>query len=100
MKIICPKCQYENQADSTRVVCARCATIIEVKQDQGLGLDSNGKRQTARLPFVGNVGNSQPLPPPPTSQTANPNMDIYATRVGDEFDDVLDIPRQTQTGYQ
>jgi cell division septation protein DedD len=99
MKIICPKCQYENQADSTRVVCARCATIIEVKQDQGLGLDSNGKRQTARLPFVGNVGNSQPLPAPPTSQTANPN-DIYATRVGDEFDDVLDIPRQPQTGYQ
>ncbi|MEP7341537.1 MAG: SPOR domain-containing protein [Acidobacteriota bacterium] len=99
MKIICPKCQYENQADSTRVVCARCATIIEVKQDQGLGLDSNGKRQTARLPFVGNVGNSQPLPAPPTGQTANPN-DIYATRVGDEFDDVLDIPRQPQTGYQ
>lgn len=105
MKIICPKCQYENQADSTRVVCARCATIIEVKQDQGLGLDSNGKRQTARLPFVGNVGNSQPLPPPPTGQPGNnspnlPNLDTYATRVGDEFDDVLDIPRHTQPGYQ
>lgn len=103
MKIICPKCQYENQADSMRVVCARCATIIEVKQDQGLGLDSNGKRQTARLPFVGNVGNSQPLPPPPNSQSGNPNMpnlDAYATRVGDEFDDVLDIPRQAQAGYQ
>ncbi len=103
MKIICPKCQYENQADSMRVVCARCATIIEVKQDQGLGLDSNGKRQTARLPFVGNVGNSQPLPPPPNSQSGNPNlpnMDVYATRVGDEFDDVLDIPRQAQPGYQ
>ncbi len=106
MKIICPKCQYENQADSTRVVCARCATIIEVKQDQGLGSDTNGKRQTARLPFVGNVGNSQPLPPPPNNQAANsnlpnmPNLDAYATRVGDEFDDVLDIPRQTPSGYQ
>ena len=103
MKIICPKCQYENQADSTRVVCARCATIIEVKQDQGLGLDSNGKRQTARLPFVGNMGNSQPLPSPTNSQSGNPNTpnpDAYATRVGDEFDDVLDIPRQAQPGYQ
>ncbi|MDQ3010583.1 MAG: SPOR domain-containing protein [Acidobacteriota bacterium] len=103
MKIICPKCQYENQADSMRVVCARCATIIEVKQDQGLGLDSNGKRQTARLPFVGNMGNSQPLPPLPNSQSGNsntPNPDAYATRVGDEFDDVLDIPRLAQPTYQ
>jgi len=100
MKVICPKCQFENQADSTRVVCARCATIIEVKQDPGMGLEGNGKRQTARLPFVGNVGNSQPLnnplPPPP----ANAGRDVYATRIGDDFDDVLDIPRQTQPTYQ
>jgi len=50
MKVTCPKCQFENQADSSRVVCARCATIIEVRMDQGF--DSNGKRQTARLPFT------------------------------------------------
>lgn len=92
MKVICPKCQFENQADSSRVVCARCATIIELKPDQGMGAEANGKRQTARLPFVGNVGNSQPLTNPPT----NPNQDVYATRIGDDFDDVLDIPRQTQ----
>lgn len=92
MKVICPKCQFENQADSSRVVCARCATIIEIKPDQGAGLEANGKRQTARLPFVGNVGNSQPLNNPPV----NPNRDVYATRIGDDFDDVLDIPRQTQ----
>lgn len=92
MKVICPKCQFENQADSSRVVCARCATIIEIKPDQGAGLEANGKRQTARLPFVGNVGNSQPLTTPP----AAPNRDVYATRIGDDFDDVLDIPRQTQ----
>ncbi len=92
MKVICPKCQFENQADSSRVVCARCATIIEIKPDQGAGLEANGKRQTARLPFVGNVGNSQPLTAPP----APPNRDVYATRIGDDFDDVLDIPRQTQ----
>lgn len=96
MKVICPKCQFENQADSTRVVCARCATIIELKSDQGSGLEANGKRQTARLPFVGNVGNSQPLSPPP----AAPNRDVYATRIGDDFDDVLDIPRQTQPGNE
>lgn len=96
MKVICPKCQFENQADSTRVVCARCATIIEFKSDQGPGLEANGKRQTARLPFVGNVGNSQPLSPPP----ATPNRDVYATRIGDDFDDVLDIPRQTQPGNE
>lgn len=103
MKIICPKCQYENQADSSRIVCARCATIIEVKQDQGTGpgagADTNGRRQTARLPFVGNVGNSQPLNNPSNNPTANPSRDVYATRVGDDFDDVLDIPRQPQPGF-
>ncbi len=100
MKVICPKCQFENQADSTRVVCARCATIIEVKQDPGMGLEGNGKRQTARLPFVGNVGNSQPLNNPLPNPPANTGRDVYATRIGDDFDDVLDIPRQTQPAYQ
>lgn len=100
MKVICPKCQFENQADSTRVVCARCATIIEVKQDLGAGLEGNGKRQTARLPFVGNVGNSQPLNNPLNNPPASTGRDVYATRIGDDFDDVLDIPRQPQPTYQ
>lgn len=100
MKVICPKCQFENQADSSRVVCARCATIIEVKQDLGASPDGNGKRQTARLPFVGNVGNSQPLNNPLPNPPANAGRDVYATRIGDDFDDVLDIPRQTQPTYQ
>jgi hypothetical protein len=90
MKVTCPKCQFENQADSSRVVCARCATIIEVRMDQGF--DSNGKRQTARLPFTsgGLSGGSQRF-----SQS-----DVYATRIGDDFDDVLDVPIQSQSGYQ
>lgn len=97
MKVICPKCQYENQADSSRVVCARCATIIEVRMDQGSGLDSNGKRQTARLPFATNTpsSGSQPL----NSQPLNQNRDVYATRVGDDFEDVLDIPRPAAPSY-
>jgi cell division protein FtsN len=97
MKVICPKCQFENQADSSRVVCARCATIIEVRMDQGTGLDSNGRRQTARLPFATNNPSSsrEPL----NSQPLGQNRDVYATRVGDDFDDVLDIPRPAQTSY-
>ncbi len=97
MKVICPKCQFENQADSSRVVCARCATIIEVRMDQGTGYDANGKRQTARLPFTTNTPQSgnQPL----GSQSFGQNRDTYATRVGDDFDDVLDIPRPSQTSY-
>lgn len=100
MKVICPKCQFENQADSARIVCARCATIIEVKQDPGANPEANGKRQTARLPFVGNVGNSQPLNNPMNTPPTNAGHDVYATRIGDDFDDVLDIPRQTQPAYQ
>ncbi len=95
MKVTCPKCQFENQADSSRVVCARCATIIEVRMDQGL--DSNGKRQTARLPFTsgGLSGGGQSL----GNQRFN-DGDVYATRIGDDFDDVLDVPIQSQPGYQ
>ena len=95
MKVTCPKCQFENQADSSRVVCARCATIIEVRMDQGF--DSNGKRQTARLPFTsgGLSGGGQSL----GSQRFN-DSDVYATRIGDDFDDVLDVPIQPQPGYQ
>jgi len=95
MKVTCPKCQFENQADSSRVVCARCATIIEVRMDQGL--DSNGKRQTARLPFTSgdSLSGGQSL----GGQRFN-QSDVYATRIGDDFDDVLDVPIQPQSGYQ
>jgi cell division septation protein DedD len=96
MKINCPKCQFENQADSTRVVCARCATIIEVRLDQGSSADTNGKRQTARLPFGLSAGNNQA----PNNQQLNQHQDVYATRLGDDFDDVLDIPRPEQPSYQ
>src|SRR5215510_5838271 len=98
MKVICPKCQFENQADSSRVVCARCATIIEVRMDQGTGFDSNGKRQTARLPFASNSssGANQSL----GGQSFSQNEDVHATRIGDDFDDVLDVPVQPQSNYQ
>jgi hypothetical protein len=61
------------------------------------GFDSNGKRQTARLPFTsgGLSGGGQSL----GSQRFN-QSDVYATRIGDDFDDVLDVPIQSQTGYQ
>ncbi len=95
MKVTCPKCQFENHADSSRVVCARCATIIEVRMDQGF--DSNGKRQTARLPFAsGDLSSGgQSLSGQRLGQS-----DVYATRIGDDFDDVLDVPIQPQSGYQ
>jgi DedD protein len=127
MKVICPKCQFENQADSSRVVCARCATIVEVRLEQGSGFDSNGKRQTSRLPFASNnsSNNSQPINSqsfgqnssnsqsfgqnssnsqsfgqnPANGQSFGQNKDVYATRIGDEFDDVLDVPVQAQTNY-
>jgi hypothetical protein len=61
------------------------------------GFDSNGKRQTARLPFTsgGLSGGSQSLGGQRFSES-----DVYATRIGDDFDDVLDVPIQPQSGYQ
>jgi cell division protein FtsN len=60
------------------------------------GFDSNGKRQTARLPFTsGGLSGAPSL----GSQRFN-QSDVYATRIGDDFDDVLDVPIQQQSGYQ
>jgi cell division protein FtsN len=65
------------------------------------GIDGNGRRQTARLPFSSNPGNSQPSNSQPSnSQQLNQPRDVYATRIGDEFDDVLDIPRPAQPTFQ
>jgi len=97
MKVICPKCQYENEVDTRRVVCSRCATIIEVRIDQAMGQDSNGKRQTAGLPFSSQGADSQAS----NSQPLDQPHDLYATRIGDDLDDVLDIPpRSSQPSYQ
>ncbi|MCI0666202.1 MAG: SPOR domain-containing protein [Acidobacteria bacterium] len=97
MKVICPKCQYENEVDTRRVVCSRCATIIEVRIDQAMGQDSNGKRQTAGLPFASQGGDSQASHSQPLDQP----HDLYATRIGDDLDDVLDIPpRSSQASFQ
>jgi cell division septation protein DedD len=109
MRVICPKCQFENQADqsASRVVCARCATIIDV----GMGLESNYGAN-----YGGGHGNASPgstgggfggnysgnyeqtirpgaYPPAPASRPQLPEGDVYATRIDDDFDDVLDIPR-------
>ncbi len=73
--------------------------------DQGTGFDSNGKRQTARLPFANsNPSNTgQPLSNQPFGQNSQPfgqnNKDVYATRIGDDFDDVLDVPPQAPMNY-
>jgi cell division septation protein DedD len=136
MRVTCPKCQFENQADSSRVVCARCATIIEVRPEAGTGgydystnfddagfgdsgFENNGLRSTANYssPYAGgNYGGTGGgnYPPNdfsgggygnqnyPTAPVARPSdQDVYATRIDDDFDDVLDIPRSTPPqGYQ
>ena len=89
MKVICPKCQFENQGDATRVVCARCATIIDVRPDTGGGFDP--RRQPQRMNYP-----TAPVVPPPAMHDG----DVYATSINDDFDDVLDIPRPTQSSYQ
>jgi cell division septation protein DedD len=114
MKVICPKCQFENQADpnASRVVCARCATIVDVGMglDEGIGGGFNSFQpgQGGGSGNYGNAGNNfganysggyeqtiRPgaYPPASPSRPQLPEGDVYATRIDDDFDDVLDIPR-------
>ncbi|HMV82622.1 MAG TPA: SPOR domain-containing protein [Blastocatellia bacterium] len=45
------------------------------------------------------MGNSQPLNNPAANPVPTQNRDVYATRIGDDFDDVLDIPRQAPQSF-
>lgn len=88
MKVICPKCQAENQLQTTpysptRIPCARCASMIEVRLGQELKKDQ-GAGQTA--------------PPPLAARTSRDQLfthqgDPYATQLDPELDEILDIPR-------
>ena len=103
MKVICPNCQYENQSSSAQVYCGRCATLIDIgsERESFSGTDRGAAgmagRPNNRLPYSGRsesgggagggslVANVQL----PVSRERDP----YETRVGDDFDDLLDIPR-------
>jgi len=99
MKVICPTCQYENQCNSSQVFCARCATMIDVRsqREEPLGGVGQSGRSGPPLPYSGN-GNGygddqsgQRPGYPGASPRAGRGRDAYATRVGDDFDDLLEI---------
>lgn len=95
MIVICPKCQFENNAETAKVVCARCATLI----------DASNTPETAPASHWGTTE----LPPRVTRPMSNlpasamPNgalrRDPYATRIEPEADEVLDIPRVSNGVY-
>lgn len=87
MKVICPKCHYENQASGTRIVCGRCATLIEVQLSperggRAAGEEPPGQRQTSRL---SRGGAAEPR------REGRSTRDPYATSIGGDFGDVLDL---------
>ncbi len=97
MTVICPKCQYENRADTTRVVCARCATLIEVRTTQGSApvndWGATDLSQRVTKPMSNASGTSS------VSASGSPQRDLYATRIEPEADEVLDIPRVSNGSY-
>lgn len=101
MIVTCPQCQYENQVETTsttsRVVCARCATMIPVampmlpKVPSLLEIDTppaaapvNNYAEAAPLDLDSLFAASPSAPPPPRAQNW-------------EFDEVLDIPKTMPT---
>ncbi len=93
MKVICPKCQAENQVQTTpysptRIPCARCASMIEVRLGQGLKSEQGGG-QTAPPPLAARISQDQPF---------THRSDPYATQLDPELDEILDIPRISYSG--
>ncbi len=96
MTVICPKCQYENRADTTQVVCARCATLIEVRTTQGATPVNDWGATDLSQRVTKPMSNS----PGAASVSANGSRrDPYATRLEPEADEVLDIPRVSNSTY-
>lgn len=96
MKVICPKCQFENHAEAAHVVCARCATLIEINSAPGATAsgdwpaNDSGPRVTRPMSAMS----------APTSPGSGQLRDPYATRIEPEPDDeVLDIPRISNGVY-
>ncbi|HZS07118.1 MAG TPA: SPOR domain-containing protein [Blastocatellia bacterium] len=89
MIVICPKCQFENKAETTHVICARCATLIEVRTMQGAaGSWGDATDMSHRV--------TKPMSAVPRTAPAPGNgapRDPFATRVEPDADEVLDIPR-------
>ena len=96
MKVICPKCQFENQVDlataspKTRVVCARCATIIEARLSDEAPLGNSNGQATFPPLAAGAAG----------FQSLTQGRDLYATRIEPEVDEILEIPRLASVDYQ
>lgn len=95
MIVICPKCQFENNAETARVVCARCATLIDVGHPQESAPASHWG--TAELP----PRVTMPMSDLPASALPGGALrrDPYATRIEPDADEVLDIPRVSNGIY-
>jgi len=102
MKVICPSCQFENQCNSSQVFCARCATLIDVRsqrEEPPVGFNQAGPgRSGPPLPYAGHGNgygdeppNQYPSHSPAAGQRGGRGRDAYATRIGDDFDDLLEI---------
>jgi cell division septation protein DedD len=105
MKVICPSCHFENQCNSSQVYCGRCATLIDVRSQRD-DLSSGGGRSGLPLPYAGNGnGYDDELTSNPGTFAGGPrtrrDRDAYATRIGDDFDDLLEInsPGAGQGGW-
>lgn len=96
MIVICPKCQFENNAETTHVVCARCATLIEVSNTQEAS-PATGWGTIEMPPRVTRPMSS--LSTAPTTPNNPQRRDPYATRIEPEADEVLDIPRVSNGVY-
>ncbi|HWQ36098.1 MAG TPA: SPOR domain-containing protein [Blastocatellia bacterium] len=91
MIVICPKCQFENNAETSHVVCARCATLIEVSNTQEAS-PAAGWGTVEMPPRITKPMSSLPVGGPQ-------RRDSYATRIEPEADEVLDIPRVSNGVY-
>jgi len=87
MKVICPKCHYENQASGTRIVCGRCATLIEVQ----LSPERGGRAGAEDLSEQSNTTQLRRGPAGEPRRERRATRDPYATSIGGDFGDVLDL---------
>ena len=94
MKVICPRCHTENQCNSTQVYCGYCNHLIDIRS-QREEPSAGGNRSGMPRPYAGNRGGygdeHSNAPRSGGDSRGRRERDDYATRIGDDFDDLLEI---------
>src|SRR5207342_1890068 len=94
-RLICARCQYECQTELERIICPRCASIIDTPAEPPGATDLLGVAQNRKFAYVEeDVDLSSALGLATTGAVMQPDQAFGLSP--DLSDEVLDLPESSQ----